>query len=145
MEIDAPEVPPGFEPIGSLRSSPFLDRVGPFFVRRDGRALVLGVRVDEAHTNARGRAHGGVLLTMADVALGYQLAFMEDPPARLTTVSMSADFAGAARRGDWVEARVEVQRLGARMAFANAYLSTGTERIARVSGVFLRDAAPRPA
>jgi acyl-coenzyme A thioesterase 13 len=135
--------PSGFEPIAGLRTSPFLDHVGPLFFRRTGPAVVLGLRVGPAHTNARGLAHGGLLLTMADVALGYQLAFSEEPPARLLTVSMSADFTGAARLGDWVEAHVDSQRLGARMAFANAYLTVRGERIARVSAVFSRASAER--
>src|SRR5438093_271953 len=45
--------PAGFEPIAALRTSPFLDQVGPFFFRRSGPAVVLGLRVGPAHTNAR--------------------------------------------------------------------------------------------
>ena len=52
---------------------------------------------------------------------------------------MSADFAGSARIGDWLEAHVDILKVGGRMAFANAELVVGTERIARVSGVFARN------
>jgi acyl-coenzyme A thioesterase PaaI-like protein len=52
-----PDPPDGFTPL--FRTSPFLDALGPFHRRRDGRALVLGVRVAEKHCNARGTAHGG--------------------------------------------------------------------------------------
>ena len=138
------EIPAGFEPLERLRTSPFLERVGPLFFKREGKNLVLGLRVDQTHANARGTAHGGLLLTMADVALGYQLAFSVDPPAGATTVNMSADFLGGARVGDWVEARVEAHQLGARMAFANAYLTVGDKRIARVSAVFARGDSPLP-
>ena len=92
----------------------------------------------EKHTNARGFAHGGVLLTLADVALGHAAESSVDPPARLITASVSADFVGSARLGDWVEARVDVQRVGGRMAFANAYLHVGDRRVARASAVFAR-------
>ncbi len=44
--------PDGFTPL--FRTSPFLDALGPFYHRRDGRALVLGVRIAEKHCNARG-------------------------------------------------------------------------------------------
>jgi acyl-coenzyme A thioesterase 13 len=138
------DIPAGFQPMDQLRTSPFLDRVGPFFFQRQDRNLVLGVRVGETHANARGTAHGGLLLTMADVALGYQLAFSQDPPVAATTVSMSADFLGAASLGDWVEAHVEMQQLGARMAFANAYLAAGEKRVARVSASFLRGEGSLP-
>ena len=136
------DIPQGFRRMAELRTSPFLDRVGPFFFRREDRDLVLGVRVGEAHANARGTAHGGLLLTLADVALGYQLAFSQDPPVAATTVSISADFLGPASLGDWVEAHVEMQQLGSRMAFANAYLTAGDKRVARVSASFLRGDGP---
>ena len=129
-------VPEGFEQLS--RASPLLDLLGPFYARGEGRNLILGLRVAEKHTNARGFAHGGVLLTLADVALGYAAEGYMDTPARLTTVSVSADFAGRAEPGDWVEARVDVQRVGVRMAFASAYLHVGERRIARTSAVFAR-------
>jgi uncharacterized protein (TIGR00369 family) len=129
-------IPEGFEPLG--RGSPLVELLGPFYSRGAGAGLILGLRVAEKHTNARGLAHGGVLLTLADVALGYAAEGSVDPPARLITTSVSADFAGSAKLGDWVEARVDVQRVGRRMAFANAYLHVGDRRIVRASAVFAR-------
>jgi len=134
------DLPPGYEPL--FRTSPFLDLVGPFFYRQDGDGLAggfsVGLRIAERHTNARGLAHGGLLMTLADIALGYRTAFSADPPASLTTVNLSADFSGAAKLGDWVAAQVEIQHLGSRMAFANAYLTVNDKRIVRISGVFSR-------
>lgn len=129
-------VPDGFRPL--FRTSPLLDLLGPFYSRGEGGDLVLGVRVVDKHANARGFAHGGLLLTLADVALGYAAAASEDPPVSLVTASLTADFAGAARVGDWVEARVDVQKVGGRMAFANCYLHAGGKRIVRSSAVFAR-------
>ena len=45
--------------------------------------------------------------------------------------------AGAAAIGDWLEVRVDIQKRGARLAFANCYVSKGDERIARASAVFM--------
>jgi uncharacterized protein (TIGR00369 family) len=135
-----PEIPPGFEPL--FRTSPFLDALGPFFYRRTGDGFVVGLRVADKHANARGSAHGGLLLTLADIALGYTAAFSEDPPLSLTTANISADFAGHARVGDWLEAHVDVQKIGQRLVFANAYLVVGGERIVRASAVFSRGSAP---
>lgn len=124
----------GFEPL--FRTSPFLDLIGPFYQRRDGEQLIIGVRIEERHTNSRGQAHGGVLLTLADIALGYCTAFSVDPPAALTTANINADFAGPARVGDWVTAHVDIQKLGGRLAFSSAYLCVNGQRIVRTSGVF---------
>jgi len=132
------KVPAGFEPL--FRTSPFLEMLGPFFYRRITKGFVIGLRVEDKHTNARGTAHGGLLLTLADIALGYTAAFSEDPPLSLTTASISADLAGHARVGDWVEAHVDIQKIGSRLVFANAYLLVGSERIVRTTAVFARNA-----
>ena len=128
--------PDGFRPL--YRTSPLLDLLGPFYSRGEGGDLVLGVRVAEKHANARGFAHAGLLLALADVALGYAAEASEDPAVWLVTASLTADFVGSARVGDWVEARVDVQRVGRRMAFANCYLHAGEKRIVRASAVFAR-------
>jgi acyl-coenzyme A thioesterase 13 len=96
-------------------------------------------RVAQKHCNARGAAHGGFLVTLADMALGYAAAASSDPPLELTTIDISADLAGRARVGDWLEARVDLQKIGRRLVFANAFLMVGSERIARVSAVFARN------
>src|SRR3954452_11022230 len=122
----------GFEPL--FRTSPFLDTVGPLFYRKapDG-SFVVGLRVLPKHANARGGAHGGLLMTLLDIALGYRAALSETPPANLTTANLTADFAGGAKIGDWVEAHVDVQRVGGRLAFASAFLLVDGERIVRAS------------
>ena len=142
------EVPLGFQPL--FRTSPFLDLLGPFYFQEEGGGLVIGLRIAPKHANARGLAHGGLLLTLADIALGYSTAHSETPPLSLTTAHLATDFAGSAKIGDWVEAHVDIQRIGSRLVFANSYLSVGSERIVRASGVFARGAAtpaepvPRP-
>ena len=138
-----PQPPAGFEPL--FRTSPFLDLTGPYFHRKepDG-SFIVGMRVLPKHANARGGAHGGLLMTLIDIALGYRAALSQDPPAALTTASLSADFAGAPKVGDWVEAHVDVQKVGSRLAFANAFLVVNGERVVRASAVFARGAGALP-
>ncbi|RZK99731.1 MAG: PaaI family thioesterase [Rubrivivax sp.] len=128
------DVPTGFSPL--VRTSPVLDLLGPIYAKGQGADLVLGLRVDPKHCNARGTIHGGILATMADVALGYATAFSADPPIPLVTASLSLDFTGTAKIGDWIETTVDIQKKGARLAFANGYIQVGTERIVRASAVF---------
>ncbi|AKJ30247.1 PaaI family thioesterase [Caldimonas brevitalea] len=135
-------IPPGFEP-AFTESNTFIGLCGPMYVKRgaDGTP-VLAMRMLPQHLNLRGIVHGGLLATLADSALGYVLNHARRAPLSLVTVNLSIDFAEAAGLGDWVEAHVDVQRLGARMAFANCYLQVGERRILRASGVF---AAVKPA
>jgi hypothetical protein len=61
-----------------------------------------------------------------------------------TANRITTDFAGSARVGDWVEAHVDVHKVGGRMAFANCYIVRDGERIVHASGVFARS-GDRPA
>src|ERR1043166_4086599 len=135
--------PTGFEPL--FRSSPFLETTGPFFYRNepDG-GFIVAVRVLPKHANARGSAHGGLLLTLLDIALGYRAAFSQDPPAALTTATLSADFVGSPKLGDWVEAHVELQKVGPRPALCNAFLVVNGERLVRANAVFSRGSGALP-
>jgi acyl-coenzyme A thioesterase 13 len=136
---DAPNPPPGFEPL--FRTSPFLETTGPYFYRKkDDGSFIVGLRILGKHANARGSAHGGLLMTLLDVALGYSSGYGQDPPAKLTTASLAADFVRAPKVGDWVEAHVDVQKVGGRLAFANAFLVVDGERVVRGSAVFARSA-----
>jgi uncharacterized protein (TIGR00369 family) len=132
-------VPAGFAPL--FRTSPYLETIGPLYSKGQGGDLVVGLRIAEKHCNARGTAHGGLLATLADIALGYAAATSRTPMVALTTASLTLDYAGGAKLGDWLEARMEIQKLGTRMAFVSAYLCVGEERIVRASGTFLVDAA----
>jgi acyl-coenzyme A thioesterase PaaI-like protein len=66
-------VPDGFAPL--FRTSPATDLIGPIYCRGRGKDLALGLRVEEKHCNARCTVHGGILATLADVALGYAMAY----------------------------------------------------------------------
>lgn len=123
-----------------LRTSPVLELIGPVYSRGEGGQRVLGLQVAEKHCNTRGTVHGGILATLADVALGYTMALASDPPRNLITAHLSLDYAGNAKVGDWLEARVDIQKQGGRLAFANCYIFVKEERIVRASAVFV---APR--
>jgi acyl-coenzyme A thioesterase 13 len=53
------------------------------------------------------------------------------------TVNLNLDFAGSAKVGDWLESRVDIQKQGSRLSFANCYIVAGGQRIVRASAVFL--------
>ncbi|YAF60391.1 hypothetical protein DOCECA_09430 [Pseudomonas sp. E102] len=76
-------------------------------------------------------------MALADIALGYSAAFSKDPPLKLVTTTLTADFAGSAKIDDWLEAVVDIQKTGSRLVFANSYISVGDERVVRASASFL--------
>jgi uncharacterized protein (TIGR00369 family) len=134
------QVPDRFAPI--QRRSPFLDQIGELYVRQDGEQPVYGLWIRPEHANNRGGVHGGVLMTVADLVLGYTTAFGHDPPLRMATANLNIDFVGAAQIGDWLEGRAEIIRAGRSLAFAACYLTVGDRRIARANAVFAVNSAP---
>jgi uncharacterized protein (TIGR00369 family) len=134
---EAADIPPGFKSF-QRGNSPFLSLLGPLYARSEGSGIVIGLRIEEKHLNTRQVAHGGMLVTLADSALGIVIAMSRTPPLPMVTVGLSTDFADVAREGDWVEARVDVQRMGRRLAFASCHLWIGERRILRASGIFAR-------
>lgn len=135
-------VPDGFAPVS--RTSPFLDLLGGLYVVEADQGPVYGLRVLPEHANNRDGVHGGILMTMADLVLGYTTAFSTDPPMRLTTAYLNIDLVGRAQIGDWLEGRAEIVRTGRWLAFANAYLTVDDKTIARASSVLAVAAATTP-
>ncbi|MEM8513639.1 uncharacterized protein (TIGR00369 family) [Massilia sp. MP_M2] len=129
-----PSAPPGFERLN--RGGPYMAELGELYCRRGEGEIVFAMRIEDKHTNMRGIAHGGMLASLADSALGLGLALYCEGRQSFVTVNLSTDFIDAARPGDWVQAHVEVQKVGQRMAFANCFLQVGARRILRASGVF---------
>src|SRR5262249_13711118 len=125
----AEEPPPGFEPYAEPSS--FLERIGPLLQKRTGAGVIFGVRIAEHHCNRRDMAHGGLV-----VALGKTGEWFSQPPVSLITASLTVDFYGTARRGDWLQAETDVTRVGRQVAFGNCYLRVADRIVARASGVF---------
>ena len=139
---DNQNVPEGFVRAKRPTPNPFNEMVGPFYERRRGTEVSLGLRIAERHTNSRGICHGGLLATLADLALGYS-ALAIGGQASFVTVSLSLDFAGSALPGDWVESAVEVQKTGSRLAFVNCYLVANGVRIVRANAIFALSGGPK--
>ena len=137
---ETPQPAEGFLPVES--TGPFMATLGPLYYRPVEGGVIIALRIAEKHLNRRGIAHGGMLVTLADSAMGMNLARAREPRLWTVTTSLSTEFVDAARRGDWVEAHVDILKLGRRLAYANCYLIVGANRILRASGVF---AVVRPA
>lgn len=137
------QLPEGFAP--HARSSPFVELIGPLYSRGNGMDLRLALRIDSRHLNGTGTVHGGVLATLADLAIGYAVASSTDPPTPLTTSSLTLNLSGMARPGDLVTTRSSLQHRGSRVVFAHCELAVGTRTVAQASAVFVPGrATPRP-
>jgi len=127
---------PGFIPL--TRRSPYTDLLGPIYSNQEGNNLELGICAEAKHCNARGFVHGGVLCTLADIAMGYNTVLATAKPTGMLTANLSIDFVGSAQVDDWIIVRVDVQKVGGTLAFANCYFYVDEQRIARASAIFCR-------
>ncbi len=127
-------VPDGFEPL--FRTSPFLELLGPLYNKETEGGLLIGFLAQDKHCNARELVHGGVFSSVADVALGYNAVFSGKEPKPLVTASLSIDYAGSAKLGEWIEVHTDIQKMGRKLVFANCYFTASGKRIVRASGVF---------
>jgi uncharacterized protein (TIGR00369 family) len=115
---------------------------GPLYYRRagpgEGAGVVLGFRVEERHCNPMGVCHGGMVATLADMALAVNCHAQSEAAHNrfLPTISLQIDYMASARLGDWVEARAEVLRATKTMLFVQGIISAGDTAVARVSGIF---------
>jgi acyl-coenzyme A thioesterase 13 len=127
------EIPADFEP---LSTSPFSERVGPLYMSRRDGGLVLGVRIEEHHANRLGRAHGGLLMTLADVALSRAVHQELPPGATLATADLHIAFLDAVGQDQWLEAIPAVDRIGRSLIHASCQLRAGERDAARAMGTF---------
>ena len=125
--------PAGFVPYS--RPSRYLHLIGPVF-EADGDPAVVGLRVDERHSNARGFTHAGVLVALADTLMGHTAQRAGPPATRLVTVSLTTDFPAIAHLGQWVTGTAAVQRIGRTLAFTNCQFTADGHLVLTASGVF---------
>jgi uncharacterized protein (TIGR00369 family) len=130
--IERSLAPEGFVPY--VRSSPYLDLVGPVY-QSAAEPSIVRLLIDERHTNARGFLHAGVLVAVADTIMGHTL-HRAAPEAPLLTVSLTTDFTGSAHRGEWLEGRAEVRRVGSRISFAACTFHVESTLVLTATGIF---------
>ena len=117
---------------------PFLAHVGPLLIRASGDdSPVLGLCAADAHCNAAGAVHGGMLASLCDSACGQAIrAQADDAISGAVTISLTVDYLAPSHAGDWLEARTTVEKLGARLAFADCSVTANGRPVVRARAVF---------
>lgn len=126
-------IPESFEP---LSTSPFSERIGPLYVSHRDAQPVIGVRIQPYHANRLGRAHGGLLMTLADVALSRAVREHLPRGATMATADLHIAFLDAIGQDDWLEAVPNVDRIGRALIHASCLLRSGERTVARAMGTF---------
>jgi acyl-coenzyme A thioesterase 13 len=140
-----PDVPAGFQLDQRIQPHTFGGLVGPSYSRREGDALSVGLRIEERHCNSRGTCHGGLLATLADIALGYAsaIASQSDGEKRnFVTVDLSLQYLASTHVGDWVQSEVRVLTPGSRTVSAEGHLLANGRPVVRIGANFRMPRAP---
>jgi acyl-coenzyme A thioesterase 13 len=124
-------VPDGFQPLDPI--SPFSETVGPLYINGDG---VIGVRIEPHHLNRAGRGHGGLLTTVADIALSRAVAITIPPGATLSTADLHIAFLDGAGEGHWLEAAPRLDRIGRSLVHGSCELTSDGNPVGKVLGCF---------
>ena len=128
--------PEDFEP--HYRKSGLTDPWEPIYSRRiPGEAVILGLRVGEAHANSRGLAHGGLIAALADNAMG--LSCVEAANGELSgllTATMTTDYLGVAKLGQWLEFTTSFTKIGKSLCFAQCFVTADGKPCARANATF---------
>ncbi|WP_420997944.1 PaaI family thioesterase [Cupriavidus sp. 30B13] len=133
--VPAAAIPPGYV---AIPTEPFMEAVGPVYRRINAAGYWdIGCRAMPHHGNRFGRMHGGMLATLADYVIGFNLLADADPRLQLATVSLNLDFQAGAGIGEWIEATVCIDKPAGRLRFASCMLrGEGGRLLLRGSGVF---------
>jgi uncharacterized protein (TIGR00369 family) len=128
------DIPEGFEQ--HFRQSPLTDPWEPIYSKRTEDAVIIALRLATPHTNSRGLAHGGLMTSLADNAMGLSCAMKLGGDTRLVTVSLSIDFIGPAQTGQWLAVETDVIKAGGTLCFAQCVVRADGTICARASGTF---------
>lgn len=127
------DVPEGYEILPWHRG--FGRQVGPLYDRReaDGR-YTRAFRVEEHHCNGLMNAHGGMLMTFADMAWGH--AVQPGEGKWWVTIRLVCDFLSSARLGEWVEGSGEVLGMADDVYTVRGRIWCGPRTLISGTGVF---------
>jgi uncharacterized protein (TIGR00369 family) len=127
------EPPEGFEELPEGLG--FTDVLRPLF-RREGEHPTIGMFVREPHVNLIDICHGGVIMTLADVAAAWGVNSARGEALPAPTLNLGFDFISAAKEGDWLEAQADRVTVKKRVGFSSGVVTSGDRVIARFSGTF---------
>lgn len=137
----SPLMPEGYGPIPDDEHPDFFGRrAGPFYCKRApneaGKEMLwFGLVIEERHTNGHRRGHGGLVMTLADEALGaaaWEAAY--DHPS--VTIGLQVNFIGAVREGALVECCADTAERTRNMVFVQGRVWADGKVVANASGTW---------
>jgi acyl-coenzyme A thioesterase 13 len=125
--------PAGYSPV--FAEAGFNAYVGPVWRADDGSHFRFTVR--DVHMNGGGALHGGMMMALADIAMGKTVhAALSADGQRAMTVSLNCDFIGAVKLGETIVTRVAITRRTRSIVFVSATLAVDERTIMTATGLW---------
>ncbi len=136
--MQEPDIPEGFAP--HFRQSRLTDPWEPLYSRRLPDRVQIGLILTEAHCNSRGLVHGGLIATLADNSMGLscvEVMLAEKRSVKgLVTISLTTDYMGAAKLGQWLLVDTDYVKCGGSICFTRSMIYADDAPIAKASATF---------
>ncbi len=126
-------VPEGFEPFA--HDLGFASHVGPIYMRVNGTRVDLGFRVEAHHCNPIGICHGGMMMTVMDMAIGVGIAAHAGIRKFTPSVNLTYDFLRPGELGEWLQSDVDFAHTTRRTGFASGFLVGPKGPVMRANGI----------
>ncbi|MAN74496.1 MAG: thioesterase [Henriciella sp.] len=126
------DLPEGYQLLPWHRG--FGRQVGPLFEKREPEGVTRAFRVEEHHTNGMMNAHGGMLMTFADMAWGA--AVEKDEDSWWVTIRLLCDFLSGAKHGEFVEGNARIVTVENNLYTVEGRIWTGDRTLLTGTGIF---------
>ena len=108
---------------------PFEMNCGPFYLGEGNNGeTIVALEVSQSQCNSGLVAHGGLIMTLADLAVCHE-AVKNLNNVNALTVSLTANFLKPAKKGTLLRAFPEISRRTKRTAFMEAYILADDEKV----------------
>ncbi len=121
--------------VHSVESTPFYQLMGIEMVSVERGKAVMSVHAEEHHTNPLGFIHGGLIMSMADAAMGNAIRSLG---IKAVTVDLSNSFPSAGRLGDDIRAEGKVIRAGKQLIYTEAEVFAGERLLGHAKATFFK-------
>lgn len=120
-----------------FEESPFLAMLGAELVERGDGTATLALNLSEMHLRTRGIAHGGVIATLLDTAMGVAVSTQTPEGCFAVTCQLNVHFIRPGWNGERMMISAKVSHCGATTSVAQAEMATDSGvNVAIASGTF---------
>lgn len=116
-------------------SAAFLNLVGPLWERKGEDGLQLGFLAEPRHLNRAGIVQGGMIATLADMALGV-VAREADRSRPQATIELNVQFIDAGRLGEFLIGHGRLLRQTKQICFLSGHIEASGRLIANMTGIW---------